>query len=1103
MSYSAAMKTAGCLILALLLLAPAASAQNAQINGTVRDISGSVVPGCKVIATNTATQVSRTVESNEVGLYVISNLQPGPYILTASKEGFQKAATETITLSVNQTATVDVPLAIGAVTDSVHVSAESALLEATSAQLGTVVTEEKIADLPLNGRNFTQLLMLSPGASPVSTAQNSGGAQVARVGLTMFPAMNGQSNRSNAFLLDGVYNNGHYQGTYAIAPSVDALSEFKVQAHSDQAEFGGVSGGIVNIATKSGTNSFHGSAYEFIRNDALDARDFFTAKKPTLRQNQFGGTLGGPVRKDKTFFFFSYEGYRWKSPSSSLSLVPTPAELSGDFRTSTRQIFNPYTTRVDPANATRYLRDPFPNNVIPASLVNPATRAFADAVIPKPIDTGIPGYNARNTMPQTAPSDQYSIRIDHHFSSRDFLWGRYTWGTQDTVTAQSLQNASNTLKRTSANGGVNYTHIFDGGTAWSTLFGYSTLQARELNYITSEKLIPSGVFKGMPSWEGLNAPSLGLSGFAGLSSRIGSEGPMKGYQLRSDFSKVIGSHTLKMGGEMVFEPWVRYIYEGGLGFNTLQTADLNNQGRTGYDVASFVLGTIDNRTYTAKDFAVSTQLWNGYFQDSWKVTPKLTINLGLRWDLLVPPTFTKSFPSTWDFVRTGKYLIGANTPPACKAGVAPPCLPNPDDPFIKNYVVFTGNARLNNTDWKKFGPRFSLAYRVSNNTVFRGSFSIFHDLQAGVSQMAQNGDGKWPNVNVLPAANLNRTTVDLLASDAFGGIDPRIPAATPATQTGYLFDPLFQAPYSEQWNLDIQHTVAGNLNLTVGYVGSHNVRLPIGGQYNTAMYPAAGALAPRQPFPYAPITDYDRSIGQGSYNGLHVKAEQRLARNVAFLVAYTWSKSIDVASSGQFGSENQSLQNPYDPNSSRSVSGFDIPQLLSTAVIYELPFGKGKAWLTTGPLSRILGNWQLNGLMMLRSGQPYSVFMNLDTANIGANAANTRTRPDLVGNPVISNPGPYGWFNTAAFATPAPYRFGTAGRNQMRTDPLQNFDLSLFREDRIREGWKIQLRAEMFNAFNHPTFGTPVNTFTNVRFGQVSSTVSRSRQIQLGLKFIF
>ncbi len=1085
----------------LLLCASLAMAQTqtAQLNGTITDQAGAVVPDASIAATNIATQVSRTVRSNATGNYVLSNLLPGTYRVEATKPGFQRAVSERFTLDVNQAATLNIRLEVGTVTESVQVAAEATLLEATTAQLGTVVTQEKILDLPLNARNFTQLVTLTPGATPVSVAQNAGGAQVQRVGAFVFPAVNGQSNRSNSFTLDGVYNNAHWMNTYAIAPNVDALTQFKVQTHSDQAEFGGVSGGVVNIASRSGANRYHGTLYEFLRNDALDARGFFAGRKPPLRQNQFGATFGGPVRKDKTFFFFSYEGYRQVNASSALYLIPTPEQLNGDFSPLNRQLFNPFTTRQDPANPNAFVRDPFPGNRIPAALINRSTRAWAEAIIPKPIDTGNPAFNGRNTTPQKFPSDQYNIRMDHHFSPSDFLWARYTWGEQNQQSAGTLQGTSTKIDRPVKNAGLNYTHIFGTSTLFNALFGYSGLTEDSVPFLSSRSFFSEGLFAGFPKKAELNAPGISLpSAYGGLGSRIDFLGPQEGYQFKADVSQVRGRHSLKFGAEAMDILFHDNTYDGNMGFNSIQTADLRNPGNTGSDVASFVLGALDAWEFRDRKYDYETQLWNFYFQDSWKATDKLTLNFGLRWDLLRNSEFTTNFPSTWDF-NSGKFIVGAQPPPACSPSRSAPCLPDPNHPYLRQYVTFTGAAKIRPDDYKMFGPRFGFAYRLQPTMVVRGGFGVFYDLQAGVTQQAQNASGAWPNTNLIRGININRPFIQALADDPFGGQDPRLPAPTPETAQAFFYDPLFQNPYSLQWNMEVQKELMGRINLAVGYVGSHSSRLPVGGSYNTALEPGPGAVRPRALFPQAPVTNYDRSIGRGNYNGLQVKVEQRFAKGLSYLVAYTWSKAIDLASSGQFGVESLSLQDPYHPNPDRSVAGYDIPHNFSAAIIYQLPFGHGRRWLNSGLGSRVLGNWQLNAIALLRSGQPYTPTMNVDVANIGANT----TRPNLAGNPHLGRPKPEAWFNKSAYASPQVFHFGTAGRNQLRTDGFQNFDLSLFREDNLTERLKVQVRLEAFNALNHATFGIPQTTFTNPRFGQVSGTVSTARQIQLGLKVIF
>ncbi len=1076
-----------------------AQTQNGEIKGVVTDEAGSRIPQAVVTATNQRTQIYRTVDSSATGDYVVSNLQPGIYRIAVTKQGFQKGLTQEVTVDVNQTVTLDIPLRVGTVSETVNVAAEGALLEAATAQLGTVITEEKIVDLPLNARNFSELVTLTPGAAPVSVGENNSPLFVAKVGQSYFPAINGQTNRSNTFTLDGIYNNGNYGGTYAIAPNIDALNEFKVQSHSDQAEFGGVTGGIVNLITKSGTNQFHGTAYEFLRNDALDARGFFTALKPPLRQNQFGATVGGPIKKNKTFFFFSYEGYRQRNPVSALTVVPTPQQLSGDFSGQSRKIYNPFSTRVNPASPNTYLRDPFPNNIIPASMLNPSMQAWAKAVIPAPITTGFGNFNQRNDDPQSFPSNQYNIRGDHQFSQSDSIWLRYIRGQQNQKSANPLPGTYSLTDLPDSNAGAGYTHIFGTNTVVTALFGYSSMRQITAPFVSSQNLIGEGLFPGLPA---INAPGMTLpSAFGTIPSDTRDRGPQEGYQTGGDLSHNVNRHNLKFGVGFLALSYFTNETEGSMTYATSQTADLTNLGNTGSDIASFDLGVMNSWTYRNRQYGLQAQVWDLYAQDSWRVTDKLTVNYGLRWDLLRNPAFTKNFPSMWDF-GTGKYLVGSPAIPACSATQPAPCLSDPNNAYVQQNVVFTGSSKFRSDNYKMFGPRLGLAYRLRPTMVVRTSFGLFYDLLAGSTQQAQNAVGNWPNTQLL-VGTPNQNVVTATANNIFGGTDPRVPAATPLASYNYYYDPKIKDPYSEQWQLEIQKELPGSAQLTVGYVGSHNVRLTVGGDYNTALTPGPGPAMPRALWPNDPVSLWDRSVGQSAYNALQVKFDKRFSGGFSYLLSYTWSKSIDVASSGQFNDEGFSLQNPYDPNGSRSVSGFDIPQYFSAALVYDSPFGHGKRWLNSGVGAWILGNWQANSIIVLRSGQPFTLATNADIANIGAIAGSSQDRPNLVGNPGLANRSPTEWFNKAAYAVPAPYTFGTSGRNQLWTDPDKNVDVSLFRQDNLTERLRMQLRVECFNIFNHPTFGIPQTLITSSSFAAISSTISTARQIQMGLKFIF
>jgi hypothetical protein len=740
--------------------------------------------------------------------------------------------------------------------------------------------------------------------------------------------------------------------------------------------------------------------------------------------------------------------------------------------------------------------------VIPSSRLSPSVKAFVDAIVPQPVATGFANFNARNDDPQTFPSNGYNVRVDHYLSPRDSLWGRYTWSEYDSTAALVLKGTRITTTVPAKNLGAGYTHTFGPQTVLTALFGFSSTTFSDAPVFTNQDLVGQGLFQGFAKDSRALTPGVTIPGYFSLSMRNRMLGPQRGYQVHADLSHNTGRHSIKFGGEIVKEPWTNAQITETLTFNTRQTADLNSLGNTGNAMASFLMGLMETTELSQADFTLVTTLADFYVQDSWKLTDKFTLNLGLRWDLFGAPDFTHDFESTWDF-NTGKFLVGIPKPPACAQTQKAPCLVDPNSDFLQKYVLFTGNSKFLASQWALLGPRIGFAWRAQPRTVVRGSFGLFYDLMNGMSQRAQNGsinNANWPG-SLGRSVVSNTNTVDATADAPFGNTNPFIPTPTPSSQAPY-YDPRFKPAYSEQWNFEIQRELAANLVLSAAYVGSHSLRLSVGGDYNTAIVPGPGPIAARQLWPYAPVTTWDRSVGQSSYHALQVKVERRLAGGLSFLTSYTWSKSIDTSSSG-FASENISLQDPFDPNSSKSLSGFDVPHLFSTAVVYNLPFGHGKQWLNHGIPSRIFGNWQLNGILTLRSGEVFTPQMNLDIANTGAVNNATRARPDVVGDWHVSNPKPEAWFNKAAFAAPKQFTFGNAGRNILRSASYEDVDLSLFREDRINERFKLQFRAETFNFFNHPTFAIPQAVVTNPQFGQVSGTSSTARQIQMGLKLLF
>jgi outer membrane receptor protein involved in Fe transport len=1111
-----------------LLLAPPLSAQlsTAAINGTVRDASGSLVPQVEVILRNVNTGVERTTLSNDAGNYVLQNVQPGRYTLEASKPGFSTARLEPFDLAVNQTATQDFSLQVGSIGQSVTVEAVGTELQASTAELGAVVSQKEVIDLPLNGRHFTQLLLLSPGVSPINVGQNAGG-QNAAVGRVVMPSINGQTGRSNLFLLDGVLDYGGNANSFIVAPIVDSIQEFKIQSHNDLAEFGGVLGGMINVVTRAGTNAFHGSAWEFLRNDAFDARNFFQASVTPFRWNQFGASGGGPILipkvyngKNRTFFFLSYQGYRLRQPANSYFRVPTDANLQGDLSDWPRQIYNPFTTRPDPANPGQFIRDPFPGNRIPANLIDPGTLLYAQATLPKPIFTGLSDRNALDTTPFRQSQEEYSARGDHTINSKNFVWFRYS-GRQSEITSSGGRPALGTSSLDdSRNIGASWVSTFSPSSVLQVQFGnnrqpgdtitrftglsagfvdqvgFSSGFARD--FVLSPYLIP-----------GLNVTDF-FTGGENYNSCIEDN-----YQYKADWSKTHGSHTFKMGGEVVRTGYRCTANGPSATFSAFQTADPQNPGSTGSPLASFLLNVPDNATRRNTTASLEPgHIMGFYFQDQWKATPKLTLNLGLRYDRTFFPKFGKPEDNNTevgdiDFNR-GVYVLQKGVPSCAQRGQAP-CIPGGQLP---EHVVVAPDGVINHYSTKNFQPRIGLAYRLNARTALRASYGIFFDNWAGVQQTAQNIQGTWPTLAEQLAQNLNNPTpqqpaptvkgTDPFAANASG----LFPSPTPFDRVQWYRDPDIKNAYAMQWNFGVQFEVNNSTLVSANYVGSGSRRLNIGGYYNTALTPGPGNPRDRAPFPYITPTFYDRSWGRGNYNAFQFRMDKRFASGLSYIVSYTWSKAMSLACDGWFGVEGCSNQDPYNFNNDRSVTSMDLTHILTASWVYELPIGRGKQ-LTTGSRAAdyILGNWQLNGIASLHSGQPYDVGIAGDIANTGNfNCCNNYyERLNVVGDPRLSNPTPEAWFNTNAFAAPARYTFGNLGRNALRSDGVVNFDLSVFRQFPLNEAAHLEFRAEAFNAFNHPDFGIPGRELSSPNFGRVLTlaTGTAPRQLQLGMKLVF
>ncbi len=1144
MSKSAGLIAALFLMVAWIAFPVVALAQDrASINGTIKDPSDAVVPGATVVLKNVDTGVEQTTVSNDLGVYVMQQILPGKYTIEVRKEGFTTAEQRGVTLLVGQTATYDFTLAVGATTQTVTVEATAAALQTSSAELGTAITRMEVNELPLNGRNFSQLLMLTPGVSPANVSQNVTGAWTTiPFGTFVVPSVNGQTNRSNNFVLDGMNNNESFTATFLITPILDDIREFKVDSHNDQPQYGGTLGGVVNVVTKSGTNALHGTAWEFLRNEKLDARNPFFTKRNPLRQNQFGANVGGPVvlpgynGRNRTFFFASYEGIRRTEASETLYSVPTAAQLTGDLSTLAGQLYNPFTTVPDPANPGQFLRDPFmcdvggnplpqgtpgtPCNKIHPSLLDQGMLAYAAATIPLPVETGVAGRNGLDNRPRTLQNDQYNIRIDEQLNSSNSFWGRYSHtralrsqsGGKTTLTAQTkywaYQAAGGWLHTL---GPTSFFQIrFNrnvGNITPRTLFVGGDAQ-QVINQVGFAPEFACGFLGGVECL----LPSMNISGFVGGGESNTEYLPGTDiWQLKADFSKTSGRHTFNLGADLnTNDEGPELQANASATFDTLQTANLQSPAGTGSALASFLLGVPISGGKRNLLIEVDDGWVNGfYFTDQWKATDRLTINLGARYDYTIIP----SYPSTRDNDKVGNYDFSNGTyilealPPSCDDVGKAPCIPGGTLPA--NVVVSSRNGRIYRNHLDNFQPRVGFAYRLSPKLVMRGSYGRFYDSWASVTQTARNYQGTWPSFGQNLAQNLNTTDVEQRASNPFEGVLAAIPGPTPFNQVSWFADPNIQNPFSDQWNFGFQYQATSATTVEANYVGSRQQRLDIGAAFNTATTPGPGdaaTVASRRPFPFIRPTFYDRSVGSGTYNAFQFSLRRAASGGFAYLISYTWSKALDLSCSGWYGVEGCSTQDPYNLENDKGPSGFDLTHMLSASWVYELPFGRGKRFSTGSRAGDyIVGNWKFNGILSMTSGLPFEVGVSGDIANTGmfGCCSGYYERLNLVGDPKNFTLSPENGFNRAAFEVPDVYTYGNLSRNALRADGFVNLDFSILREFPFAEEKRFEFRADMFNLTNTPAWANPVRNFNDINWGRIFSTRSKERQIQLSLKLYF
>ena len=1127
MVHTASMRWGRIALVLLALIVPCATelrgqTATGQVHGSVIDPIGAAVPDASVVLANSGTGIENSLQSDDRGFFVFRNLQPGLYTLQVEVAGFKTAAVPEFPIEVNQTVTRAVMLEIGVVTETVEVVAGAEMVQQSSAELGEVISEAAVRDLPLNGRNFTQLMTLTPGATPVSTAQGSGvgdgdGSNTGVPGSTFIkPSFNGQQNRSFIIYQDGIINMDFRSHGYATLPNVDLIQEFKVQSHNDKVEWGGVTGGVVNLVSKSGTNEFHGSAFWFVRNDAFDARDPFTDATSdgpaSFRQNQFGATYGGRIVRNKSFFSGGYEAWRYRKPTQSQGRVPTTDELAGDFSNSIigQDIFDPFSTRLD--DGGNYIRSQFPGNRIPQSLLSSQMAGFFDAYEERP-NLADPVFNFINSVSSADDADTYQVKIDHLLSSNDSVFGRWTYLSRDSQTPRGQKLVTGAETR-SHNVGGGWIRTFSPTVILSVRGG---IARRDISSIQDHVAGVDGLaqlgFRDAERFGGLQVgltSPWGTSGFRGAAPRGNPT-----FNMAGDLTVVRGSHTLKFGGQ-----WMAVERLQGNTFQVFRfadqvTGDPQNPGVTGASLASALLGLPSSFNGFLPDdgtieFRVPT--YSGYVQDEWRASPRLTLNYGVRFDYSQPATILNDGLMGGIDIDRQAWLIGAQSiPEDCSRAGRAPCIPD-DVPHRDRIVLADRLNFLPNPVKDNWGPRIGAAYRVDDDTVLRGGYGLYWDALTSNSQYTQHNINTWP-----VSSGFSGKANDLgEAAQSIGALEGNFPAVLPAANPWVLDtwsnDPQRKNALSHQWHVELQRQVTDQLMASAAYVGSANRRGEYAGLGNSATVSGPGTpdeVNARRPFPQAGGgTFYSRSIGESSYHALQLKARRRFSDGLQMLLSYTWSKSMDNGSSGWFAAENgpgggSAAQNYHEPASNRSVSSYNIPHFLSFYSVYELPIGKGKRYLTSGPAAWVLGNWQTNVILQWRSGQPYNLEVPGDVANIGNSVAWWNyARPNLVGDPRVSNPTAERFYNPGAFEVPS-LQYGNFGRNVLASDPVYNMDFSLFKLIPLADRKRLEIRIEAFNVFNHIDWAPPGTLVGRAGAGRVSSTAHAARILQLGLKLHF
>jgi hypothetical protein len=1112
-------------------------AERGVILGTVQDSTAAVIPGASVAVINEGTGSTRNLVTNAEGQYTANLLPNGQYTVEAESAGFSKSVITGIVVLINQTVRTDVVLQIGEVTETVEVTSTVPLIQTDTSDVGQVVEEKQVVELPLNGRKFIQLARLSPGVLDNAKLDGVLGSATHGGGIVA----NGASTNANQITLDGVENQDWLIPRVGVSPSPDAIQEFKIMAGSYSAEYGRGAGAHINVSIKSGTNDLHGGVFYFHRNDNLDARNFFDRSAlPEFKRNQYGGTVGGPFVKNKTFGFFSFEGLRSGKGRTINATLATPAQRQGDLSgPGGDPIFDPLTTATGADGVTN--RDPFVNNQIPASRLSQTTQRAMQLLWPA-VQSPVPNEpNAVFNPVELNDQDQYIVRVDHHLSDNDNLFGRYAHTDNPRLlpdfVSSGLPMQGTVFAFTTQNAVLAYTKIFSPTVVNDARFGYNyffqdlSLELKDTNIVGEigiEGALQEPVTWGPPNVNVTGMTSMGAFQFAPSVPKV------HGFHYMDTLAITKGTHNMKVGvdirrgqqnGGQFPTPRGVYTFSGGFTRNPASPAG------TGQGLGDFLLGFPQNsRVQQGRtDNDIRTLNAGFYFQDNWNVHPNLTLNLGLRYNYMPAPVSAADRIVNWSEEHQALILAqnDLDKPTAC-AG----CNGRPLKELIQDFDgIFTFMTRdqvgwprsLYQSDNNNWSPRLGFAWRLfgSNDTVLRAAWGRFYEVIAG--------NVHW-NFTTNPPLSRNlsfNTDPNDLPVITFAQPFPGVGVqGAPGTSGGIQFD--WEDPYQDNWNVSIQRRILPSTSLNVGYVGSRGVGQRMGANFNSPEF-GEGPTQPRRPHPEHGNTGINVPWGHRRYDSLQVKLETR-AKDLNILTAYTWANALTWGGGGinesgsgarfnwNFPARRQPILSgvldagdPYlavDKGSTRA----DVEHRLSVALVWQLPFGKGKMIPLSGPLNWIAGGWQVNGIITHESGIALPVSYGIDNTNGSAS-----TRPDQIGNPNSgSRNAPESWINRAAFTDPVPLAqvlasglspivaAGNAGRAPVIGPGVQLWDLGVYKNFHFaEERFRAQFRFEMFNAFNHANFGNPNTSFLSNNFGRITSTFGFGREIQFGLKLNF